>query len=482
MRRMLRSRLVQRTALAFSLFAICILAPSCTPSAASNVATYLLSERLGTLAVEPDLRTPGALTGSVAYRGAPVEGASVVVAERYGTPHAAYTDAQGHYRIDGIPPGQYVAAVVAPGYEETVPRDRLNIPRLVTIESGQVTEAPPIDLLLHQTEPLPSPLAETVQLQSTGIYTAAAPYPPGSVAQAQSFAFQRDGVVNDALRLYLPAQAHDGDTYPMLFIIYPGNVDEWEPVSVALAAPGYAVIAIAPSPAWGLDIDAHALDARIAFTLARIGALGAHFSDAQAVVMGGSFSSPVLHRFLRDEADNVAAWITLGGISDAFAGAADFYQGKMEVPPRYDLAIPALGLPNLYPLPFLRYSPAYSAAGLPPTMVIHTASDRITPIDQAYRLEAALRETGVPVEAYYYDDISHYLQIGDHMNDATKEMYHRVVDFIQQHAPARRKQSAVTTTTRRAHRKQRNCTRTPNVANLGQLDGVTRSTFGRKAR
>ena len=420
-------------AIAFALLTVAVLVSACTPSAESNVLTYLIAERLGTLSPEPDLRPPGTLTGSVFHQGEPVEGVAVVIAERYGTPHAAYTDSDGRYRIAGIPPGQYVPAAVAPGYEEVVPRDRAGIPRLVTIESDHVAEAPPIELVRHQAEPLPSPLAETVNLAATRAYTAAAPFPSGTVAQVRGYAFERDGVVNDSLRLYLPSDAQPHDQFPMLFLVYPGSTDDWEPVSVAFAAPGYAVVAISPSPEWGLDIDAHALDARIAFSLARSGALGSHFTDSKAVALGGSFSSPILHRFLRDEADNVAAWITLGGISDAYAGAADFYRGKIEVPPRYDLAIPALGLPNLYPLPFLRYSPVYSAAELPPTMVIHTASDRITSIDQAYRLESALREKGVPVEAFYYDDVSHYLQIGEQMTEAGEGMYYRILDFVADH-------------------------------------------------
>ena len=105
----------------------------------------------------------------------------------------------------------------------------------------------------------------------------------------------------------------------------------------------------------------------------------------------------------------------------------------MEVPPQYSLAIPALGLPNLYPLPFLRYSPVYAAAELPPTMVIHTAADRITPIDQAFRLERALIDADVPVEVFYYEDVSHYLQIGADLTDAGAEMYYRILAFIAQY-------------------------------------------------
>ena len=57
----------------------------------------------------------GSLTGRVLAGGQPVAGATVVVAERTGAPHAGQTDAAGRYRIAGIPPGQYVPAAVARG-------------------------------------------------------------------------------------------------------------------------------------------------------------------------------------------------------------------------------------------------------------------------------------------------------------------------------------------------------------------------------
>ncbi len=283
--------------------------------------------------------------------------------------------------------------------------------------------------------PLPSPLAAAVGLTATGVYTAAATFPPGAAAQVESFAFTFDNAVVDTLRLVLPLDLPPDAQLPLLFLVYPSPVDNWEPISVAFAAEGYAVLAISPAAARGMDIDAHAQDARVAFNLAREGALGPHIADGQAVALGGSFSSPILRRFLRDEGDGIAAWITLGGISDAYRGAAEFYAGKLDVPPQYALAVPALGLPNLYPLPFLRYSPVYAAAELPPTMVIHTAADHVTPIDQAYRLEAALHAAGVSTEAFYYEDVSHYLQIGDDLTAAGAEMFDRILDFVAKYLP-----------------------------------------------
>jgi acetyl esterase/lipase len=418
-----------------TLLALVLALGGCAPSAESNVVGYLIARRLGNL-TPPSPAAPGSLVGMVQFDGAPVSGATVVVAERLGVPHAAVTNPDGRYRIDGIPPGQYVPAAVGPDYEETTPTDFLGIPRLVTIHSGEVSEAPLITLERHIAAPLPEPLLPAVQLTISNTYTATTNFPPGSIAQVQTFRFTDDGATVDTLRLYLPLDLTPEQKLPMLFMVYPANIDGWEPISVAYAAQGYAVVAIAPIGARGMNIEAHAQDMRIAFALARSGALGPHISPSPAVALGGSFSSPILHRFLRDERAEVAAWVTVGGISNAFSGAADFYAGSIELPERYRLAIPALGFPNLYPLPFLRYSPIYTAAHLPPTMIIHTDADRITPMDQAVGLEHALRAAGVPVEVFYYADVSHYLQIGDDMTEAGVEMFFRILDFVEKYQPS----------------------------------------------
>ncbi len=105
------------------LFLACalLLIAGCTPSAQSNVLAYLAAQHLGTLGADAAPGGPaGTLTGLVTHAGRPLPGASVVVAERYGTPHAAQTGPDGRYRIEGIPPGEYVPAATAPGFEEAV--------------------------------------------------------------------------------------------------------------------------------------------------------------------------------------------------------------------------------------------------------------------------------------------------------------------------------------------------------------------------
>jgi acetyl esterase/lipase len=83
------------------------------------------------------------------------------------------------------------------------------------------------------------------------------------------------------------------------------------------------------------------------------------------------------------------------------------------------------------------YSPVYSAGELPPTLIIHTAADEILRINQAHDLEAAVRAAGVPVETYYYEDVSHYLGIGENLTDAGREMFYKIVEFAKRYGETR---------------------------------------------
>ncbi|MCC6457679.1 MAG: carboxypeptidase regulatory-like domain-containing protein [Caldilineaceae bacterium] len=418
-----------------------LLLAACVPTPEGNVIGYYLARSLGTLNThdESAANTPtGTLSGTVINpTGEPISGATVLVASRTGTPYATQSDAYGNFAIQNVPAGQYVPAAVAPDYDETVPQGWLAIPSLATIRAGITTTLAPLILHPHQAEALPAPLPAAVALAETATYTASAPFPAGAVAQVHAYQFDFAGATIDTLRVYLPLQfPPDGSTgrqLPMLFMIYPTAVDSWESVSVSFAAAGYALVAISPIGDRALAIDEHAQDARVALALARGGYLHPAIFPDQIVMLGGSFSSPILHRLMRDERAAVAAWITVGGISNAFSGSADFYAGRLEITPDFELLIPALGAPNLYPLPFLRYSPVYTAAQLPPTLIIHTAADKVTPIDQAYQLEAALKAAHVPVEVFYYEDVSHYLQIGDDLSEAGQEMYFLILDFAQRY-------------------------------------------------
>ncbi|MGB5052413.1 MAG: carboxypeptidase-like regulatory domain-containing protein, partial [Caldilineaceae bacterium] len=346
------------------IFCIALLLSACAPTPEGNVIGYLLEQQLGGGKNTPAIVAAGSIQGEVWMEGRPAPGVSVLVAERTGTPHATTTDAEGRYRIDGVPPGQYVVAAVGPESDEASLTGAWGVPWLVTVTADTVTDAPRLTVQRHIAAPLPDNLGEALHLSAGLPYTASAPFPAGSVAWGQAFAFERDGAVIDTLRVYHPL-AESEHPLPLIFGVFPGVIDGWQPVSVAFAAAGYTVVAISPSGTRGLDVYAHAEDARVALHLARRGLLGVDVADAPAVAMGGSFSSAILHRLLRAEGDQFAAWVTVGGISNAFSGAADFYAGRLAIPEQYALVIPALGPADLHPAQFLRYSPVYTAGELP---------------------------------------------------------------------------------------------------------------------
>jgi hypothetical protein len=414
------------------LLPICLLLTACAPTPEGNVIGYLVGQQLGGGKGTPAAFGTGSIQGEVWMEDRPAPGVSVLVAERTGRPHATTTDDDGRYRIDGVPRGEYVVAAVGPESDEASLSGAWGIPWLARVVGEGETTVPRLTVQRHIAAPLPDDLAKAVHLTASEPYTASAPFPAGSVAWGQAFTFERAGAVIDTLRVYHPLAESD-EPLPLIFGVFPGVIDGWEPVSVAFAAQGYTVVAISPSGERGLDVYAHAEDARVALHLARQGLLGVVVEDAPAVAMGGSFSSAVLHRLLRDERAQFTAWVTVGGISNAFTGSEDFYAGRLAIPDPYGLVIPALGPANIYPVPFLRFSPVYTAAHLPPTLIIHTDADAIIPIDQAYQLEAALRAADVPVEVFYYRDVSHYLQIGEEITEAGKAMFGLVLDFVERY-------------------------------------------------
>ncbi len=414
----------------FLLFLAAFWISACQPAPETNVLGYLLARQLDSLA-SPSLTQPrGAIEGRVLAGDQPVADAVVLVAERTGQAHSAHSDDAGRYRIEDVPADFYVVAAVAPGFGEAALHNAWGGPTPVQVLSGQTAQASDLQLVPLAGNDAPTDAAD-LALRLTAEYTATAPFPPGSAAKVRAFAFDRAGVTIDTLRLYLPLAAQPGDRYPLVLFVAPTAVDDWQYVSAAFAGQGLAVVAISPVAARGVDAEAQAQDTRAALALAQSGALGPEIGDNRPVAIGGSYSSAILARLVRTAGDQLGGWVSVGGLADAFAGAADYYAGRLQMPPNFELLVPAFGLPNLYPLTFLRYSPVFVASELPPTLIIHTAADRVLPIEQAYELEAAAKAAGVPVETYYYADTSHYLGIGDNLTDAGKEMFYKIVEFVK---------------------------------------------------
>jgi acetyl esterase/lipase len=381
----------------------------------------------------------------------PAPGVTVVVAGPTGIPYTAESDSAGRYRLEGLPPGTYVPAAVGPGLEEGVAEVAPGIAWQGIVQAGALLEAPPIRLARHSAPALPAVATtadraalQLAQVGATRVVTS--PFPAGAAALGSSWHFVHDGARVDTLRLYQPLQeSTDGQVEPaarrpLFLLVYPSFVDGWESVSVAFASRGYNVLALSPVEARAADIPAHAQDVRLALRLAQAGALGPDIDGDRFAVLGGSYSSAIVHRLLRDLAADGAqqgspqaqAWVTVGGIANAFRGTADYYAGKLEIPYWHADAIPALGFPNTQPLAFLRFSPVYTAGQMPPTLILHTEADRVVPIAQGRELYAALERAQVPVQIHEYADTSHYLQVGEETTAAGMAMFERILAFLNE--------------------------------------------------
>ena len=150
---------------------------ACEPSPQANVIGFLIEQRLGGPVEPASSVARGSLSGQVLFAGEPVQDASVLVATRTGTPFSARTDASGHYRIDDIPPGQYVPAAVAPDFEETALSGAFGLPYPITVLAGETAQAPALTLRPHRPRPMPAPLPDAAYLQVSEPLTLTAPFP-----------------------------------------------------------------------------------------------------------------------------------------------------------------------------------------------------------------------------------------------------------------------------------------------------------------
>ncbi len=380
-----------------------------------------------------------AVQGMVAtYDGRPLPYAVVLVAEPQGTPHVTRANQAGEYRLQGLPAGNYIPVAVAAGFEEAVLRNRWGMPWSIQLERGQSIVVPEIALQPLVAPPLGPDAAARSALEPVASYTATSPYPEGATAQVRQWTFQRNETVNDTLFVYLPpeAAAHDA-RLPLLFALYPGHSLMWEDVSVAFASRGYAVVALSPLAGYGRNVIEHGEDARLALHLARSGDLGDAIDGEFPLAISGSYGAAVLNRMLRLEPTAFTGVALLGGISNAFSGAAAFYAGNLVWPPALGYALAALGTANAKPDNFMRFSPVYTAEVMPPTLLLHARADNMVPIQQSQEYAAALKEAAVPVQTYYFADEGHYIQVGEDTSLTTRRVFLQILSFLQkQHSSA----------------------------------------------
>ena len=372
----------------------------------------------------------GAISGVVRDgTGQPLADALVLVASIEGEAYSARSDELGTYHIESVPPGRYVPVASKWGYDDDIHHRGRDERTSVAVQPAQLTGG--VDFTLTKHRPWLPTLDEPPIIGPA--QTGAALFPAEVHASRVPVTFTNDGLVITTTFVYEPQGVQITEPLPVLVASYPSEPMNWDRVSVAIANEGYVVLATGPSPQRGLlDIPGLGWDLLKAVAYLRDGQLTAHADTEREGWLSGSFSSIILYRALREEPGGVDALVIVGGISDALLGVQALYDQDLEIPPKYATAIAALGRPDRYPEIYLGYSPAFHAAHMPPTFVVHTTSDEVIPYNQAQRFADALTDEGVTHELFLYEDTTHYLDQVNVTPD-TAELYRRLTAFLDKY-------------------------------------------------
>jgi acetyl esterase/lipase len=374
----------------------------------------------------PAARGQGTISGTVVDSDrAPVAGAVVMVSTAAGQVFRAMTDASGRYLLADVPVGSYTPMAARSGYADAFPANRWHqflawrMPA-VAIRDGNTVS---VRFTLHRVTPPAVALPDDLALGP--VETRQSDLPIDVAAQGRTVTFTRGGKQLTDLAVYEPL---DGTgPLPVLLAIYPGTPASWDRVSVPLAAEGYVVLAIFPTR--GLDLEADMDDTAAFVALARAGKISARADMTRLGILGGSFTSLHVYRYLVREG-GVRGAVILGGITDLFAYRGDWERGMVDLPPEVgdiDTALMALGTPDRRPEQYLRYSAVFHLGNLPPLLLAHGAKDRIVPTHQTVDFAQALAAAGKPFETHYYPEMEHYFAEAKAAD--TLDLYNATVAF-----------------------------------------------------
>jgi pimeloyl-ACP methyl ester carboxylesterase len=369
-------------------------------------------ERVG----EPGSEGAGTLMGTVRDAvGQPIEGARVLVTRWDGTSFSARSGPDGSYRIPDIPAGRYRPVAGAPGYEDRVLGE-------VRVTSDAETAA---DVTLAVATPRAIPPAMNLEVGEPTTLTCETPLPASAVRRAVSW--ESEGQPSQPTFLYTPVTTTAESELATVLAVYPGPVDEWECVSIPLAAAGYAVLGAGPS--YGLDLEGDVDELEQVLAFARAGELP-NADGGRVAAVGGSYSAILIQRLVQRDAD-MDAVVLLGPPTDLFDMRRRFEAGTFLPPFGLDQVLVALGFPNEEPLRYWQYSAAYHVRPeMPPTVIFHSRTDEVVPYQQSELLAEALEEEGVEHELYLFDGASHYLLEG---SEEALEIYRVTLDFLERH-------------------------------------------------
>jgi acetyl esterase/lipase len=359
----------------------------------------------------------GEIAGCVqAAQGGTLPGASVLVSEADGALHQATSGPDGCYRLGGLPTGRYVPWISAAGYADAVV-EPWGLP--LSLDAGEAERA---SAVLHPAAAAPFDPASALRLGAPLTMTVDVPGP--ALAVRRQIWIESAAGPNQPTFIYTPVTTTAA--LPTLLAVYPGTAEEWEGVSIPLAAAGYAVVAVGPE--YSLDLEADIAELKRLVALIRGGGIpGA--DGGRLAIMGGSYSSLHVQRLLRDDTGFRGA-VLLGPISDLFDLRRRFAAGTFMPPFGLDQALIALGWPSTSIERYATYSALYHVrADLPPILLMHSRADEIVPAEQSERLVGALRASGVATEAHFFDGMSHYLRT-DQPSPDLDTLYATTLDFL----------------------------------------------------
>jgi fermentation-respiration switch protein FrsA (DUF1100 family) len=393
-----------------------------------NVLLYGAQHFVDTRLPHPTYRGHGTITGRVSDSDRhPLGGATVLVSTMMGSVYRATTSPDGTYTLADLPAGIYTPMAAKSGYGDAFPANRRHqflAWRVAAVHVHDGETAGDVRFVLHTATAKPVPLPTDLTLGP--IETRQSNLPTDVESQARTVAFTCGGTHLTDLAVYEPTAGNG--PLPVLLAIYPGTPASWDRVSVPLAARGYVVLAIFPTR--GLDLEADMDDTAAFVALARAGQVSPRADMSRMGILGGSFTSLHVYRWLEREG-GVRGAVVLGGIADLFAYRLDWERGALDLPPEVgdiDTALTALGTPDHRPEQYLRYSAAFHPDRLPPLLLAHGAKDRIVPTNQTVDFARLLAERSKPAETHYYPNMEHYF--ADASDADTQDLYAVTVAFF----------------------------------------------------
>jgi hypothetical protein len=332
----------------------------------------------------------GSLSGTVRdTKGDILQGAVVLVSTPAGRAYYDRSDDQGQYEIRDIPAGSYTPVSSKSGYLIT---------SLESLFIGPGRRTTGLDFRLEE--------QMRVGLQQETLTTwdirldSEAQRP---LAYLRVYTLE---AIDDLFQIYFYTPEAASRSLPLIIAIWPNEVELGERLWAALASEGYLVAVFRHS----YNIEPEVQRISVTLSLLHSGEFDVKMDEESIGLYGASAGSLITHRAIQ-ELSNIKALVTSGGLADLFLYREDLLRGGYETALDHGAGyhFQILGDPSEQPEEYLKYSSAFYADSIPPTLTIHAVNDYLVPVDQAYRLSEALDSFGRINEMYIIDDASHYL-------------------------------------------------------------------------